>query len=68
MTALIQIPHRAKLRAVLVKRSGTGWRVGIGSVLSGAFEADSTGYSNERQAETAALRLADAHDLMALQD
>lgn len=68
MTALTKIPRREALRAVMLKRTGTGWRVGIGSIVTGELDGDGAGYGNERQAEAAAVALADECDLIAVQD
>lgn len=67
MTALLALPHRERLRAVLMLREGSGWRVGVGSIVSGKIDEDHGGFNSDRSAERAALRLADERDLIAVQ-
>ena len=74
MTALVRLPHRESLRAVLVVRRGParqlgnsyGWCVGIGKVASGCIEGERQVFTDAATAERAALALADEHDLIAV--
>lgn len=66
MTALMQIPHRDRLRAAILKRDGMGWRVGIGWMATGEIDDHRGAYLQERPAERAALALADEGDLIAV--
>lgn len=67
MTAMLRLPHRDTLLAVLVQRVGLGWRVGIGPIAAGRPDEDHGAYTDERQAERVAIRLADERDLIVVQ-
>ena len=66
MTALVGLPNRDRLQAVLVERFGSGWRVGLGSLVSGEIDRQSSCHLIERDAVKAALALADESDLIAV--
>lgn len=66
MTALVRLPHRSKLRAVLVLPAGIGWHVGVGRLASGEIEGERKAFVDARKAEEAAFALADAEDLIAV--
>ena len=66
MTTLVQCPRREVLRAVLIVPAGLGWHVGIGRVVTGRIEGNHEAFMDERSAQRAAIKLADAHDLMTL--
>lgn len=66
MTVLVQCPRRDALRAVLIVPLGMGWHVGIGRVVTGRIEGDHEAFMDERSAQRAAIKLADAHDLIAV--
>lgn len=63
---LVQLPARERLQAVLLVRTGLGWAVGVGSIVAGRIERDGSAYLTERDAERAALSLADRFDLIAV--
>ena len=66
MAALVTIPDRVKVQAVILERHGLGWRVGIGSLVVGQIEREPMNFMRERDAIAAAQALADAHDVMAV--
>ena len=66
MTVMVRLPHRERLQAVILERYGAGWRVGIGPLVSGAIDREASCHMSEREAEGAAVALADAHDLIAV--
>lgn len=66
MSALVRVIPRDRIRAVLMVRRGLGWHVGIGGMLTGEIEGTATPYLSDREAEDAAMALADRHDLMAV--
>lgn len=66
MTAMLRIPRRSEARAVLIVAHGMGWRVGIGPIATGEIDGAAAAHMSPRDAEAAALALADANDLMAL--
>lgn len=64
MTALNQASERERLEAVLMKRDGLGWAVGIGRLVAGEIERERTGHMAEGSALRAALILSDRFDLL----
>ena len=67
MTALVRIPYRETMLAVLVVRSGLGWRVGIGRVATGRIDGGHESFAEQKEAAAAAIELADSRDLIVLQ-
>jgi len=66
MSVLVRLPGRERVQAVMLERYGAGWRVGTGPLVAGTIDRDASCYISEREAEAAALALADAHDLIAV--
>lgn len=66
MSALVEIPDRDRIEAVLMVRTGMGWTVGIGRVSAGKPEREREAHLTEREARAAALALSDRHDLLIL--
>lgn len=66
MTALNRFPARDQLQAAMIVRDGLGWRVGLGSIVAGTIASEVTAHLNDRDAERAAVRLADRHDVVAV--
>lgn len=67
MTVLVGIPHRDRLQVVLVLRAGLGWHVGVGSIATGRIDGEREAFTEDRKAYAAAIALADARDLIAVQ-
>ena len=65
MSALVALPRRDRLQAVMVERYGTGWCVGIGPLVAGGLERDVSCHIGEKEAVRAAVALSDANDLLA---
>jgi len=66
MSALNRLPDRQRLRAVLMRRDGLGFRIGVGPIATGEIEGKASGVLSERDAEREALALADSLDLLAV--
>lgn len=64
MTCGPEIPERERVRVVLMQRTGLGWCVGIGFMVSGRIDEDRMAFLTEREARGAALALSDLRDLM----
>ncbi|MCT8003283.1 hypothetical protein NZL82_15510 [Sphingomonas sanguinis] len=57
-------PDRETLEAVMLMRVGGGWAVGIGCLVAGEIGRERSSYLTDREAQAAALDLADRHDLI----
>lgn len=68
MSALPAFPSRMRLRAVIVERRGMAWATGTGLIATGGIDRELQMHATQAAAEAAALALADARDLMLVQD
>ncbi len=66
MSVLLRLPARERAQAVLMRRTGLGWAVGVASIVTGRLNDDAEAYWSEKDASTAAIALADRLDLLAL--
>lgn len=58
------IPVRERLEAVMMRREGLGWAVGIGCLVAGRIERDRSAHIEEDEAQATALELSDRLDLI----
>jgi len=68
MSALLRIQRRTEAQAVLIVRDGMGWRVGVGSIVTGLSRGVGEPFMIERDAEAAGMAHAYELDLALLRD
>jgi hypothetical protein len=68
VSALLRIQRRTEAQAVLIVRDGMGWRVGVGSIVTGLSRGVGEPFMMERDAEAAGMARADELDLALLRD